>query len=141
LDEEKKSVKFWRTLGDREHVRSADAGGDDVEFEKDLETKYKLYHVQNGGAVPALIASGAKNLVKETLKNSQVLVVDGWSEVYVWVGRNSSPEDRPAAEAFAQVRFRKYVFRLLIYNIFFFSRHSRRKRAVPTLSPSPSKSR
>ncbi len=51
MEDTKNSFKFWRALGDRDAVRSAEDGGDDLEFEKDMDEKMKLYECAHARAL------------------------------------------------------------------------------------------
>ena len=96
-----KSAAFWKVLGDGSKVKSAEAGGDDAEFEKQKEEGTFLYSFDAETGAKNRVAQG-KEVVKGLLKNSESFVLDSLSEIYVWFGRNTSEVARTSAAAFGK---------------------------------------
>ena len=90
---------FWTALGKKLTV--IDGPGDEV-FDKEMESAVVLYKLMENGSFEST-ASG-KALSIKMLSNEEVVVLDSWEDVYVWIGRASNDECRDAAQVFAKVR-------------------------------------
>lgn len=86
-------VDFWKALGASGRVKVADAaaGGDDESFEK--SSAGKLYQVEDSGSVAAV----GGELSKESLTTSGSFILDCETEIYVWLGKQSSASSRKEA--------------------------------------------
>lgn len=82
------NADFWKALGGKKAVSSADHGGSDDEV-KGTETR--LFHV---GAGNALTQVSAGMLERSALQSSDIFLVDSDAVVYVWIGKNSDKEVR-----------------------------------------------
>lgn len=84
---DQKETEFWDELGGIGPVKSADEGGSDEES-KHGETK--LLRI-NGSSFEE-VASG--KLTRNLLTTEDVFIVDSGTEVFVWTGKGSSPQQR-----------------------------------------------
>jgi len=97
----KTTAPFWQKLGDPAEIKTAEAGGDDAEFEKEKEEITFLYTF-NGETGEKVLAGQGKEVIKNLLKSTESAVLDGGSEVYVWYGRTTTDVAKEAAAAFGR---------------------------------------
>ena len=89
---------FWAELGGTAvQVQSAEAGGSD---EEPPRAETRLLRVAVGGALQEVAVGAA--LVQAQLDTTGVFVVDSGSEVFVWIGKGASKEERAAGMGEAQ---------------------------------------
>ena len=78
---------FWRELGAKASVKTADEGGDDAQSETVVADRTRLYSVADGAGT--LEPVEAQRLLFEMLDPTQCYILDCVSEVYAWVGKSS----------------------------------------------------
>jgi len=101
LEEGDKEADFWGLLGGFGPVKSAEEGGDDLEAEK-VGVKM-LFHLSDASGKMEFkqIATGAS--CKRSLLNSDdVFILDTGAEVFAWIGKGASSEEKSKALGYAQ---------------------------------------
>ncbi|TPX39306.1 hypothetical protein SeMB42_g06380 [Synchytrium endobioticum] len=104
------AAEFWKIItgspSTPSAIQSAAEGGDDLEFEKQLEAKTFLYGVNSDNTDTAnpnfQVLVNGKNLTTKNVHGGSSFVVDCFDEIFVWHGRQSPEVERHAAEAFAE---------------------------------------
>jgi len=103
------AVEFWKLLGGEGPVKSAEEGGSDTDAEKEGAKIRKLFQLSDatGKMEFKLIAEGLA--IKRTqLISDDVMIFDAGNEVYAWIGKGASKEEKKQALGFAQDYLTKY---------------------------------
>jgi gelsolin len=107
LEEGDGNADFWKFLGGQGAVQSAEAGGDDNEAEKG-DTK-RLFRLSDAsGAMQFAQVSEGKNVKRAQLDSSDVFILDTGAEVFAWIGRGASVDEKKKAMGFAQQYLQKF---------------------------------
>lgn len=102
LDNSKPEMKeFWKELGGEGPVAEAAAAGDDAEHEKAAAASVQLFRVSDNSGQLEVTPVGSGSLKKEQLDTSDCFIVDVGSEVFVWVGKGSTQQEKTSAMQFA----------------------------------------
>ncbi|KAH3746052.1 fragmin A [Pelomyxa schiedti] len=95
--------EFWAPLGGRGPIKAAEEGGRDDEVEAQLATKppATLLHLSDASGTMTfdLVATG--NLRRKMLDSSDAYVLDIGEEIFVWIGRGASVNERKFAMQYA----------------------------------------
>jgi len=92
---------FWNHLGGKGPIKSADEGGSDLEAEKGDEKR--LFQLSDASGKMTFKEVGRGATVKRRLLDSNdVFILDTGAEVFAWIGRGASPEEKKKALGFAQ---------------------------------------
>jgi hypothetical protein len=85
---------FWKALGGRGEIKSAQQGGSDENFEKDLNASSKLYHISDAsGQLEVNLISNAP--FKQSMLNSDDChILDICNEIFVWVGKGCTNQEK-----------------------------------------------
>jgi len=92
---------FWKALAGTGPIKSAEEGGSDEEAEKKTDRKLFRLSDSSGKMTFAEVASG-NNIKKNMLDESDAFIFDTGAEVYAWVGKKASAEEKKKALAYAQ---------------------------------------
>eukprot|EP01119_Soliformovum_irregulare_P003985 TRINITY_DN15002_c0_g1_i1.p1 TRINITY_DN15002_c0_g1~~TRINITY_DN15002_c0_g1_i1.p1 ORF type:complete len:373 (-),score=136.12 TRINITY_DN15002_c0_g1_i1:42-1160(-) len=93
---------FWALLGGRPaRIRSAEEGGSDVDAEKsDIK---RLFQLSDASGAMKFTKVGEGSTVKKSLLDpNDVFVLDTGAEVYVWIGKGASADEKKNAMKYAQ---------------------------------------
>jgi hypothetical protein len=103
LEESQEEEAFWKSIGGKGAIASADEGGDDAEFEKASVDQIKLYRVDKDGEnySKTLVDTKGKSLHRDMLESTGTFIVDAQTELFVWTGRTSPPSLRDQAMSIA----------------------------------------
>jgi len=104
------TVEFWKLLGGEGTIKTAEEGGSDTEAEKENNKIRKLFQLSDstGKMEFKLIAEG--NAIKRAqLISDDVMIFDAGSEVYAWIGKGASKEEKKQALGFAQDYLTKFT--------------------------------
>jgi gelsolin len=107
LEEGDKDAEFWKFLGGEGAIKSAEEGGDDNEAEK---TDYKaLYQLSDASGKMEFkeVAKGPK-VKRNLLDSNDVFVLDTGAEVFAWIGKGASVDEKAKALSYAQEYLTKY---------------------------------
>jgi len=102
VEERDDDADFWKLLGGKGPVASAEAGGDDVEPNAAAANKVLFRLSDATGAMEFTSVGQGKKLTKNLLDSSDVFVLDVGHEVIAWVGSKSSAGEKKNALQFAQ---------------------------------------
>jgi len=109
-DEGNEDAEFWKLLGcDKrpDKIKTAAEGGSDEEAEKTTERRLFQLSDATGSMVFSEIAVG-NNIKRTQLKSEDVFILDAGNEVFAWIGKGASPDERKKALGFAQDYLGKY---------------------------------
>jgi len=101
IDEGGEDAAFWDLLGGPGPIASAEEGGDDFEAEKESHGKALLRLSDASGALQ--ITEVAKGRVLRSQFNSaDVFIFDSGYEIFAWIGKGASTQERSKALSHAQ---------------------------------------
>jgi gelsolin len=104
---DKADADFWKLLGGEGKVKTAEEGGDDNEAEKgDIKRLFRLSDA-SGSMTFTEVATGAK-CKKNLLDSNDVFILDTGAEVFAWIGKGASPNEKKNALGFAQDYLKKF---------------------------------
>jgi len=98
---------FWKYLGGKGAVKSAEEGGDDLEAEKgDIK---RLFRLSDSSGTLNITEVGVGSKVKKSLLDSNdVFILDTGAEVYAWIGKGASVQEKAKALHYAQDYLKKF---------------------------------
>jgi len=107
LEEGDKEAEFWKVLGGEGAVKTAEEGGDDAEAEQ--STGKALFQLSDatGQMVFKQVATGSA-CKRNLLDPNDVFILDTGAEVFAWIGKGASPDEKAKALGFAQDYLTKY---------------------------------
>jgi len=95
--------KFWATLGGNEaQVKDARAGGDDASAAAEADAQVKLYRLSDARGTLSFTLEKTGNIAKSDLDSKDAFILDNGSEVFVWIGKQSSPQERKMGMQYAE---------------------------------------
>jgi len=107
LEEGDKEAGFWKLLGGEGAVKSAEEGGDDSEAETaGIKLLFQLSDA-SGKLEFKQVASGSQ-CKKSSLDSNDVFILDTGAEVFTWIGKGASVDEKAKALSFAQDYLTKY---------------------------------
>jgi len=108
LEESGKDLgEFWTAIGGQGPVKTAEEGGDDLEFEKGSEKR--LFQLSDASGKMEFKEVGKGPTVKRALLDSNdVFILDTGAEVYAWIGKGASVGEKKKAMQFAQDYLQKF---------------------------------
>jgi hypothetical protein len=107
LEEGDKNPEFWRLLGGEGAIKSAAQGGDDTEAE--TGDQKRLFRLSDASGSMAFTEVGVgKNVKRNLLDSNDVFILDTGAEVFAWIGRGASVDEKKKAMGFAQQYLQKY---------------------------------
>jgi len=96
-------VDFWKALGGEGAIKTAEEGGSDKEAENQGQAIRKLFKLSDasGKLEFTLVAQG--NAIKRSqLDPNDVFIFDVGQEIFTWIGKGASPDERAKAMQSAQ---------------------------------------
>lgn len=88
---------FWGLVGGRGPIKSADEAGDDHAHETEAHGDLALYRASDAsGSFVCERVAGAP-LARSMLDSNDAFILDTGAEVFVWVGRNATKQERAKA--------------------------------------------
>jgi len=95
--------EFWKLLGGRGNIKTAEEGGSDKEVEKEIASVRRLMHLSDAsGKMEFKQVSEGNGIKKTQFISDDVMVFDSGAEVFVWVGKGASKEEKKNALGYAQ---------------------------------------
>jgi len=91
---------FWKHLGGKGKIKSAEEGGDDAGHEK--SAAFVLYRVSDASGKLQVAEVGRSPLSKDLLDSNDCFILDADSEIFVWVGKGATKEERKESMIHAQ---------------------------------------
>jgi len=104
---DKDAKPFWDLLGGEGAIKSAEEGGSDIESDKIDERHLFQLSDATGKMVFKEVGKG-KTVKRSLLDSNDVFILDNGAEVYAWIGKKASPEEKKKALGFAQDYLTKY---------------------------------
>jgi gelsolin len=95
---DKDAGPFWALLGGEGPVRSSEEGGDDNLVQKIL----RLYRLSDAGGALTFTQVADGKVAKSQLDHNDVFVFDTGAEIFAWIGKGASPNERKNAIQYAQ---------------------------------------
>jgi gelsolin len=100
-------AEFWTVIGGQGPVKSAEEGGDDLEHEK--ATEKRLFQLSDASGKMEFKEVGKGAAIKRSMLDSNdVFILDTGAEVYAWIGKGSSKDEKKKAMQYAQEYLIKY---------------------------------
>jgi len=102
-------VEFWKLIGGEGPIKTAEEGGSDLEAEKENNKIRKLFQLSDstGKMEFKLIAEG--NAIKKSqFISDDVMIFDAGSDVYAWIGKGASKDEKKQALGSAQSYLTKF---------------------------------
>jgi len=107
LEEKDQDKDFWVLLGGNGPVKSAEEGGNDDEAEKsDFKMLFQLSDASGSLTFKEVGKGGA--VKKNLLDSNDVFILDTGAEVFAWIGKGASVQEKAKALSFAQDYLTKY---------------------------------
>jgi gelsolin len=104
---DKDDAAFWSHLGGKGPIKSAEEGGNDLEAEKGDEKR--LFQLSDASGKMTFKEVGRGATVKRRLLDSNdVFILDTGAEVFAWIGRGASADEKKKALGFAQSYLKDY---------------------------------
>lgn len=97
---------FWTGLGGEGAIKSAAEGGDDLEAEKATDKRLFRLSDASGKIEFTQIATGA--VKRSMLDSNDVFILDTGAEVFAWIGKGASVQEKKKAMQFAQDYLTKF---------------------------------
>eukprot|EP01114_Cavostelium_apophysatum_P007459 TRINITY_DN19562_c0_g1_i1.p1 TRINITY_DN19562_c0_g1~~TRINITY_DN19562_c0_g1_i1.p1 ORF type:complete len:369 (-),score=119.52 TRINITY_DN19562_c0_g1_i1:73-1179(-) len=107
LEEGDKEAAFWDALGGHGAVRSAEEGGDDTEAET-TGTKVLFQLSDATGSLTFKEVAKGHAVKKSLLDSNDVFILDTGAEVFAWIGKGASVQEKAKALSFAQDYLKKF---------------------------------
>jgi gelsolin len=98
---------FWQHLGGKGPIKSADEGGSDLEAEKGDEKRLFQLSDASGKMEFKEVGRGAQ-VKRRLLDSNDVFILDTGAEVFAWIGRGASADEKKKALGFAQTYLKDY---------------------------------
>lgn len=94
--------KFWDALGGKGSIKSAKEGGDDAQAAAAATAQVKLFRLSDkkGGMKFTLEKTG--DISKRDLDTNDAFILDNGAEIFAWVGKKASKDERKLAMQYAQ---------------------------------------
>jgi len=99
--------EFWTLLGGITKIKSAEEGGDDSEHEKGSE-KILFRLSDASGKLEFKEAGRGKDIKKAMLDSNDVFILDTGAEVFAWIGKGASVDEKKKAMQYAQDYLNKF---------------------------------
>jgi len=101
LEDGDKEDEFWKLLGGFGAVKSAEEGGDDNEADKGGVKL--LFHLSDASGKMEFKQVASGSACKRSLLNSDdVFILDTGAEVFAWIGKGASVDEKSKALSYAQ---------------------------------------
>lgn len=97
ISDDPDNAAFWKAVGPKSAIKSAKEGGSDEESEK--KSAPKLYKVSDasGKLTTEEVPLVDGKMKKEMLDSMDVFIVDATSNIFVWVGKGASADEKKNA--------------------------------------------
>jgi len=100
---------FWKLLGGEKPIKSAEAGGSDKDAEAEMNKIRKLFQLSDeSGKMQFTLISEGHAIKKTQLDGKDVFVFDAGAEVFTWIGKGASKDEKKTAMKYAQEYLTKF---------------------------------
>jgi len=94
---------FWAALGGQPaSIKNAREGGDDGQSAQAAVAQVKLYRLSDAKGTMAFTLEKSGDISKQDLDSKDAFILDNGSEVFVWIGKQSSPQERKLGMQYAE---------------------------------------
>jgi len=106
LDEgsDQKCEAFWTLLGGHGPIKSAEAGGSDV----GVASQKKLFQLSDASGHLDFTEVASGHISRSLLDSKDVFVFDIGNQIYVWIGKGASAQEKSKGMIHAQEYIKKY---------------------------------
>jgi len=102
-------VDFWKAMGGEGPIKTAEEGGDDKEAEKTGASVRSLFRLSDAtGKMEFTLVAQGNAIKKSQLDSNDVFIFDVGQEVFAWIGKGASHDEKAKALGFAQDYLTKY---------------------------------
>jgi len=102
------SAAFWKHLGGEGAVKSAAEGGSDDEAEAQNSKIRKLFQLSDASGKIEFKEVASGKITKKMLDSNDVFIFDTGAEVFAWIGKGASVQEKKKSMSFAQDYLAKY---------------------------------
>jgi len=102
VDEGDDNATFWENLGGKGPILTAEEGGKDLDSEKDVTGEKKLFLLSDASGTLQFKQVGQNNITRATFNTNDVFIFDSGFEIFVWVGKGASAQERKSSFPQAQ---------------------------------------
>jgi len=101
LDEGKEEKVFWDLMGGPGPIMSAEEGGEDIEAEQEQQQVKKLIRLSDATGALKLTEVANGTVKKSALDSKDVFIFDTGFEIFCWIGKQSSAQEKTKAMSYA----------------------------------------
>jgi len=94
--------KFWDALGGKGKIKSAKSAGDDADAAAEAQNQVKLFRLSDKKGKMSFTLEKTGNLSKNDLDTKDAFILDNGAEIFVWIGKKASKDERNLAMRYAQ---------------------------------------
>jgi gelsolin len=102
IDEGKEDAGFWDLIGGTGPIASAEEGGDDFEAEADSKKEKTLLKLSDASGSLQITEVAKGKVTKGQLNTADVFILDSGYEVFTWIGKGASAQEKSRAMSYAQ---------------------------------------
>lgn len=103
MDESDDDAEFWKFLGGKGPIASAEEGGSDEQAENLASVEKTLLKLSDvSGSLQVQEVGKGKTIKKSLLDSNDVFILDAGQEVIAWVGAKASAGEKKFALKYAQ---------------------------------------
>jgi len=102
VDEGKEEAGFWDLIGGPGPIASAEEGGDDFEAEKESKKEKVLLRLSDATGSLQVTEVAKGKVTRGNLNSSDVFILDSGYEVFAWIGKGASAQEKSKAMSYAQ---------------------------------------
>jgi len=101
---------FWGTLvGGKGPIKTAEEGGADDAVEKEIAKVRRLMHLSDASGKMEFKQVAEGNAIKKSMfQSDDVMIFDAGHEVFAWIGKGASKEEKKNALGYAQTYLTQY---------------------------------
>jgi gelsolin len=104
---DKEAVPFWKFLGGEGAIKSAEEGGSDLDTDK-VDDKRLFRLSDSSGKLAFAEVARAGQIKRNMLDSSDVFILDSGAEVFAWIGRGASVQEKQNSLSYAQEYLTKH---------------------------------
>lgn len=112
VEEEDKGAdadEFWKVLGGKGTIKTAEQGGVDDAEEKENAKIRRLMHLSDAsGKMEFKLVAEGNAIKKSQFISDDVMILDAGYEVFTWIGKGASKEEKKNALGYAQTYLTQY---------------------------------
>ncbi|KAJ3427674.1 villin [Anaeramoeba flamelloides] len=90
---------FWKAIGGKGRIQTAEEGGDDDEFEKETTKNIVLFRVCDESGKLLITEEARPPLKKAMLDTMDCFILDCGSQIFVWIGKGSTRQEKKESMA------------------------------------------